>query len=183
MTHWKDELFALLLKDAFFKQPVILSSGKKSDYYIDARRVTLSAKGAALCGRWLFETVSPDSYDAYGGPTLGADPLVGALGVLLAQNGLDKKGFIVRKQPKSHGRGRMIEGPDLCEKDRVLLFDDVATTGKAMVSAIEALSQQGVRVAAAVCLIDREEGAAQTLAAHGVELVSLFKGRDFLAAQ
>jgi len=83
----KEELFNIIKKNAFFKEKIILSSGKESDYYIDARRITLTSQGAFLTASVMLDMVNDEEYDAIGGPTLGADPIIGAIGTLLHQQG------------------------------------------------------------------------------------------------
>ena len=178
----KEKLFQILLNQAFFKEKIILSSGKESDYYIDARRVTLSSQGAYLCGRIILELLKNDSFDAIGGPTLGADPLVGAIAVLSFQAGKPVNTFIIRKTPKVHGKGQQVEGPVLKKGSRVVLMDDVATTGKAFMESIDVLSSMGIKVEKAVCIVDRQEGAKEAVAKKKCELISIFKAQDFLRA-
>ena len=170
----RQALLELLTRDAYFRGKVVLSSGKESDYYIDARRVTLSAQGAYLCARLILEAVKGESYDAIGGPTLGADPMVGAIGVVSLQAGKPVNTFIIRKAPKAHGKQQQVEGPPLKKGSRVILIDDVATTGKAFLESLDVLTPMGVHVVKAVCVLDRGEGARQALAARGCALVSIF---------
>ena len=174
------ELFGLLRKNAFFKGKVILSSGKESDYYLDARLVTLSAPGAFHAARVILDMVKNDPLDAIGGPTLGADPMVGAIASLSHQQGRPLDTFIIRKTPKAHGKQQQVEGPLLKEGARVALIDDVATTGKAFVESIEVLSKMKVKVLKAICIIDRQEGAAEALSKYGVPLQSIFTAQEFL---
>ncbi len=170
----KEKLLALIKKEAYFKEKIILSSGEESDYYIDARRVTLKPEGAYLCARIILDLVKSDYYDAIGGPTLGADPMIGAIGVLSLQSGNPRDTFIIRKAPKAHGKQQQIEGPLLKEKARVILIDDVATTGKAFLESIEVLMQMNIHVVKAICIVDRHEGAKVALAQKGCELVAIF---------
>ena len=170
----REELLQLLIKKAYFREKITLSSGKVSDYYIDARRVTLTARGAYLCARLILDKIADDDYDAIGGPTLGADPMIGAIGVLSLQAGRPINTFILRKSPKAHGKQQQIEGPLLFRGNRVVLIDDVATTGKALVESIDILFKIGVEVVKAVCLVDRCEGARQAVAAKKCALESLF---------
>ena len=100
----RQRLFEILKKDAFSFGKFILSSGKESSFYLDARRVTLTPEGAYLCGKIILDMVKNDKFDAIGGPTLGADPLVGALGVLSFEAGHPVNTFIIRKAPKVHGK-------------------------------------------------------------------------------
>ena len=170
----RQELLELLTRDAYVRGKVILSSGKESDYYVDARRVTLTANGAYLCARLILDQVKDDPYDAIGGPTLGADPMLGAIGVVSLQAGRPVNTFIIRKAPKAHGKQQQVEGPELRKGSRVILIDDVATTGKAFLESLDVLTPMGVRVVKAVCVLDRGEGAREALAQRGVPLVALF---------
>ena len=174
----KRELLKLLKKDAYIEGKVTLSSGKTSDYYIDARRVTLNATGAYLCGRIILDLLKNEPFDAIGGPTLGADPLIGAIGVLSFQANKPINTFIVRKTPKVHGKQQRIEGPLLKKGTRVVLIDDVATTGKALIESIDVLAQIGVQVQKAICIVDRLEGAKEALAEKDCPLISIFNISD-----
>jgi orotate phosphoribosyltransferase len=176
----KKQLLDILKKDAFFRQKVVLSSGKESDFYIDARLVTLTSQGAFLTASIILELIKGQKIDAIGGPTLGADPIAGALAALSHLNQKPLNTFIVRKAPKPHGRMRHIEGPALKEGSRVILIDDVATTGKSLVEAIEKLKEDGVKVLQAIVLVDRQEGATESLAKVGCPLVAIFNSSDFL---
>ncbi len=175
----KKELLALLTQKAFFKEKIILSSGKESDFYIDARLVTLSAPGAYLCAKIILDLIKGDCADAVGGLTLGADPLVGAIGALSYQSGRPVNTFIIRKEPKAHGKQQQIEGPLLKKDARVILIDDVATTGKAFLQSLDVLEKIGVKIIKAVCIVDRQEGAKEALAKRRCELVSIFTSADF----
>ena len=176
----KKRLFDILKANAFFKGDFVLSSGKKSNYYLDARLVTLSAEGAFLCGRLILDAVKDAKPTAIGGPTLGADPMVGAVGAVSFLKDQPVKTFIIRKEAKGHGKGRMVEGPELTAADRIVVIDDVATTGKAFIHSIDALAQDGLKPVKCACIIDRQDGAREALAARGVELVSLFTASEFL---
>lgn len=170
----KDSLLGILKKDAYFQEKIILSSGKESDYYIDARRVTLAAEGVYCCARLILNEARFDDVKAIGGPTLGADPMVGAVGALSFLDGKPINTFIIRKQPKKHGKQQQVEGPLLEEGDKVILIDDVATTGKAFLESLDVLDKMKIEVVKAVCIVDRGEGAKEALEARGCKLVSLF---------
>lgn len=177
----KKEFFDILYRNAFFREKIILSSGKESDYYIDARRVTLSAPGAYFGAKIILELVKGDAFDAIGGPTLGADPLVGAIASLSFQQQNPVNTFIVRKAPKAHGKQQQIEGPLLKSGAQVILIDDVATTGKAFLESLAVIKKEGFWAPKAICLVDRNEGAKEALAKEGCELVSIFNIHEFLA--
>lgn len=180
MEKERQRLFTILKKDSFFLGKIILSSGKESDYYLDARRVTLNAEGAYLCAKVILDIVKDDKFDAIGGPTLGADPLVGALGVLSFEANNPLNTFIIRKAPKPHGKQQQIEGPLIPDGGTVILIDDVATTGKAFVESLDVLTKIGIRVHKCICIIDRDEGAKEAVKARGCDLVSIFKAEEFL---
>jgi len=176
----KRELLALLKKKAFFRKKVKLSSGKTSNYYIDVRKVSLSPKGVYLISNLIFKMIKSEKIDAIGGPTLGADPIVSGVSYIAYKNKKKIKGFLIRKNPKKHGRQKLIEGQELNAGDRVILFDDVATSGSSFIKSIEVLKKEKVKVIKAISVIDREEGARQNLAKLGCPLVSLFTKSDFL---
>ena len=176
----KSELFRLLKTQAFSRGKFILSSGKESNFYLDARLVTLSAAGAYLTARIMLDMISKDQPDAIGGPTLGADPMVGAIACLSHQAGRPINTFIIRKQPKAHGKQQQIEGPLLKEGSSVVIIDDVATTGKAFVESIEVLQKMNIKIKKAICVIDRGEGASEALAKYKVPLESIFTISEFL---
>ena len=176
----KSELFRLLKTQAFSKGKFILSSGKESDFYLDARIVTLSAPGAYLTARIMLDMIKEDHVDAIGGPTLGADPMVGAVASLSYQDGRPINTFIIRKQPKAHGKQQQVEGPLLKELGSVVIIDDVATTGKAFVESIEVLQKMNIKISKAICVIDRGEGAREALAKYNVPMESIFTIAEFL---
>lgn len=170
----KECLRQLIIKYAYFPGKVILSSGKESDFYIDARIVTLMPQGALLTAEIMLDMANDLDITAIGGPTLGADPMVGALGVVSFQQGRELTTFIIRKEPKGHGKGNMIEGPKLRSGDRVVIVDDVATTGKAFVHSLDVMQGMGVEVVKCLCVVDRQEGAAEAVAARGSKLEAIF---------
>jgi orotate phosphoribosyltransferase len=175
----KQRLFVLLEKEALQRGKFILSSGKESNYYLDGRVITLSPEGAYLVARIILELVKDEKIAALGGPSLGADPIVGAIACLSQINKIPLRTFIVRKSAKRHGRQRQIEGPGLKKGDKVIIVDDVSTTGKALLEAKEALERIGVEVERAIVIVDRLEGAGGNLAKAGLSLESIFTIKDF----
>jgi len=171
----KNKLLLLLKKEAFKKGKFILSSGKESTYYLDGRIITLTPEGAFLTASIILELIKDKNISAVGGPTLGADPITGALACLSHINNIPLKTFIVRKATKGHGMQRQVEGPALREGEKVVLVDDVATTGKALIEAKEALDNIGVIVDSAIVIVDRQEGAGENLEKIGCRLESIFK--------
>ena len=176
----KNELFNLLKTQAFFRGKFILSSGKESDFYLDARLVSLSPAGAYLTAKIMLDMIKNDKPDAIGGPTLGADPMVGAIGSLSHQQGTPINTFIIRKTPKAHGKQQQIEGPAIKEGGSVVIIDDVATTGKAFIESIEVLQKLNIKIKKAICIIDRGEGAREAVAKYNVPMESIFTVSEFL---
>jgi orotate phosphoribosyltransferase len=154
----KEELKKLLRETGAVKiGEFVLSSGKKSNFYIDCRKVTLHPKGAKLIGKIILEKIKGLKVDAVGGLTLGADPITGAVVTLS-----NIPGFIVRKKEKEHGTKQKIEG--LIEPGwNVVIVEDVSTTGASALQAIEAVEAVGVKVVKVISVVDREEGAAEAL--------------------
>jgi len=179
MQELKERLLKLLEREALKKGSFVLSSGKTSNYYLDGRVITLSAEGAYLVGSIILKMIEGKGISAVGGPTLGADPIVGAVAALSQVNKKPLKAFIVRKLAKEHGTQRQIEGPLLEKGSRVILVDDVATTGKALIEAKQALDKIGVLAEEAVVIVDREEGASENLSRAGLRLVPIFSIREF----
>ena len=176
----KKELLKLLKKEAFFKKRIVLSSGKTSNYYIDVRKVSLSPKGVYLISHLIFRLIKDEKITAIGGPTLGADPIVSGVCLLAHKNKKRLKGFLIRKSPKKHGRQKLIEGQFLKTGDKVVVVDDVATSGSSVIKSIEVLRKEKIKVVKAITVVDREEGAAENLSEYDCQLVSLFKKSDFL---
>ncbi len=175
----KEKLFELLNKEALKKGKFVLSSGKVSNYYLDGRVITLSAEGAYLVASIILDMVKDETLDAIGGPTLGADPITGALAALSYINKQPITTFIVRKQAKEHGTQKQVEGPELKKGAHVILIDDVATSGKAILEAKAALDKIGVIAEKAIVIVDRNQGAVENLAKAGLKLESIFRIADF----
>lgn len=177
----RKRLLDLLKKEAFFKEKVKLSSGKISTCYIDVRRISLSSKGIYLISRLIWQIIKKEDITAIGGPTLGADPIVGGVCFLAHQEGRELKGFLVRKAPKKHGRRRVIEGRELTSQDKVVIVDDVATTGSSLIDAIKKVEKTGAKIKKVIVLVDREEGAKEALLKLGYHLFSFFTKKDFFS--
>ena len=125
--------------------------------------------------------IKNDKLEAIGGPTLGADPMVGAIASLSYQAQKPIPTFIIRKTPKAHGKNQQVEGPVLKEGCSVVIIDDVATTGKAFIESIEVLQKMNVKILKAICIIDRGEGAKEAVAKYNVPLQSIFTIDQFLS--
>lgn len=177
----RDRLLELLRTHAFQQREVVLSSGRTSNFYIDCKQVSLDAEGACLIGELfhaLIEEVAPDAV-AVGGLTLGADPLATATSVASFQRGRPRAAFIVRKEPKGHGTNQWLETTKLPGGARVVVLEDVVTTGASTLKAIERVRLAGYSVAHAIGLVDRLEGGREAVVEQ-TPLTTLFTRRDFL---
>ena len=160
-----------------------LASGALSDFYFDGRVVTLTGEPLALFAHRVLGELERLEATALGGPTIGADPIVGAALALGAEAGRSLKGFLVRKEPKARGLRKQVEGPSL-DGSRALLVEDTVTSGGSLLMAAEAVRREhpGCTIAGALTLVDREEGGAERLAAAGIPLTAVFTKSDFGAA-
>lgn len=173
-------LKALLKERAVRFGDFTLSSGQKSDVYVDGRLFTLSAEGAALLADLLWERIAPLKPDAVGGMTLGADPMVGAILHHAGKLGVPLAGFLVRKEPKGHGTKRSVEGPKPeKQRPRVVIVEDSFTTGgSALKAALRVREEWGAEVVGAFGLVDRESGATEAFAREGIALHCLLRLSD-----
>jgi len=175
-------LLELLRTLSFQEREVTLSSGLKSNFYIDCKQVALDAEGHFLIGqlfRAVIDTVAPQARGV-GGLTLGADPLASATSVMSFLAGRPLHAFIVRKEPKGHGTGQWLEhGSRLPAGAPVVIVEDVVTTGASTLRAIERAQGAGFEIAHVVALVDRLEGGGDAIAARA-PLTSLFTRRDFM---
>ncbi len=174
-------LLELLRERSFQEREVVLSSGLKSNFYIDCKQVSLDAEGAALIGElfhMVVDQVAPDAV-AVGGLTLGADPLATATSLQSFVAGRPRAAFIVRKEPKGHGTNQWIESTKLAPGAQVVILEDVITTGASTLKAIERARLAGLTVVHSLGLVDRLEGGREAVLAES-PLTTLFTRRDFL---
>jgi orotate phosphoribosyltransferase len=188
---YAQQLLTLLAKTSFKLGHFKLSSGAESDYYIDCRTTTLHAEGGRLTGHAILELLEANGIEAeaVGGLTMGADPIVSNVATASAWRALEKPGspllhgFLVRKAAKDHGVGRRVEG--FCQPGaRVVIVDDVCTTGASTIVALEAAREAGMKVAAVVCIVEREEAQgrpAVEAAAQGAPFLRLFTANQVRA--
>jgi orotate phosphoribosyltransferase len=182
----RDQLLHLLAANSFRLGDFTLSSGLKSDYYIDCRTTTLHARGAELTGMVFLDLFRQQGWNpqAVGGLTLGADPIVVAVAVLSTHTRQQVHGFLVRKAEKTHGMARRVEG--FQEKGAaVVIVDDVCTTGGSTLQAIEAAREFGFKVIGTACLVEREEAGGRPAvekASAPASFVSVFRSSEIKAA-
>jgi orotate phosphoribosyltransferase len=181
----KENLKKMLLEKSVRIGDFTLASGKKSDLYVDCRVTALDNKGAHWIGEVGWELVLGEikakglQVDAIGGMTMGADPISLVVGMASANHEKALQVFTVRKEPKGHGRGKQIEG-NFKEGDKVVVVDDVITTGGSTLKAIEAIRAAGGEVVFCLVLVDREEGGRPAIEAEGVPVVSIFTRSELL---
>ena len=175
----RSELKEIIIKRSIKKGDFTLVSGRKSSYYINGKMTTLHSRGLYLSARLLLDSFAGTDYDAFAGPVIGADPIIGALLALSAERGEEKEGLLVRKEAKGHGTKRQIEG-NIAEGMKVMILEDVVTTGGSLLKAADAIVQKGGTVVGIRVLVDREEGASEKIAEAGYEFSSLFKVSELL---
>ncbi len=158
---------------------VTLSSGRKADYYVDLRRITLHHEAAPLVGSVLLDVLDSAGIDAdaVGGLTMGADPVAAAVLHAAAARGRALDAFVVRKEGKAHGLQRRIEGPDVAGR-RVVAVEDTSTTGGSVLTAVEALREAGAEVVAVAVIVDRDTGAREAVEAEGLTYLTAFTKAD-----
>ncbi|WP_447948958.1 orotate phosphoribosyltransferase [Microbacterium aurum] len=162
----RQDLIALIGEEAVFHGDFTLSSGKKATYYVDMRKLTLDHRAAPAIGRLVLDLVRDLEVDAVGGLTLGADPIANAVLHASVAIGTPVDAFVVRKEPKDHGRGRQIEGAEVAGK-RVVIVEDTSTTGGSPLKAAEVVRDAGGDVVAVVTVVDRKTGAQAAVEAAG----------------
>ena len=157
----------------------VLTSGKTSDYYIDAKMTTLDPVGANVIGQIILKILQSLDVDAIGGFTIGADPIVSVVAALSAESSKPLSAFIVRKEPKKHGERKMIEGPFQAGW-KVVVVDDVITTGGSTLKAIRAVEEEGGKVILAIAVVDRLEGGRENLEKEGYRFLPILTRRDLI---
>jgi orotate phosphoribosyltransferase len=176
-------LLELLKRDSVFHGDFILASGERSNIYVDCRITTMNPEAAVLLGRVMhariIETLGARTPSAVGGLTMGADPVALAVGIASWQADPARvlKVFSVRKQAKDHGKGRRVEG-NFKAGDHVVVVDDVITSGKSTLQAIEAIQTEGGIVDIVACLVDRDSGGREKITALGLDFVSVFSKEE-----
>ncbi len=166
-------LLELLVKLAYKEGDFLLSSGQRSSYYINGKQVTLTAEGALIIGRLLFAML-PENTSAVAGLTLGADPIVTAVSVVSALANQPLPALIVRKKAKGHGTQAYIEGPQLEPGSKVVVLEDVVTTGRSAMLAVERLQAAGYKVDQIISLVDRQQGGEEFYQSQGIKFEAIF---------
>lgn len=174
----------IIFTRSFGRGEITLASGRKSDFYFNLKPTMLNPEGAALLAELTFDALKDDRLDYIGGLEMGAVPLAGAIAQLSWQHGQPIAAFFVRKKPKEHGARLAVEGLTKDESlngKRVVIVEDVTTTGGSALKAVEAVRDAGGEIALVFTMVDREEGATETFAQAGVPFRSLYKAAEFLS--
>lgn len=164
-------LLAIVREKALKRGDFTLASGKKSDYYLDCRLVTLDPEGLVLMSRLILSALKGTGVQAVGGLTLGADPIAAGVAAMSHLEGTPLRAFIVRKEVKGHGTQKRIEGT-LGAGDRAAIVEDVMTTGASALEAAREVEKAGAKVVKVFCLVDRKEGGEELR--KGYDLTCLF---------
>jgi orotate phosphoribosyltransferase len=170
----RTKLLDLLCQEAYREGNFTLSSGQPSTYYINCKPVTLNPQGAVAVGRLMLEMLSDDT-EAVAGLTLGADPIVSAVSVVSAYENRPIPALIIRKEAKGHGTQAYIEGPVLASGAKIVVLEDVVTTGQSAMKAVTRLIDAGYTVDQVISLVDRKQGGAEFYQSHGLKFDVVYK--------
>ena len=173
----KEQLKKIIVEMSYEEREVTLASGRKSNFYFDGKQTTLHARGGLLVGKAFWDEVKQfeGPIHGVGGLTLGADPIATATSIAAELAGDSVHAFIIRKEPKGHGTGQWLEGrKNLPPGSRVVIVEDVTTTGGSSMKAVERAQEEGLVVLGVVTLVDREEGAREAIEGAGQQLRAVF---------
>ncbi len=173
----KEELKTIIRELSYEEREVTLASGRRSNFYFDGKQTTLHSRGGLLVGQAFWEEVKQfgETIDGVGGLTLGADPIATATSIAAQLDGVNVHAFIIRKEPKGHGTGQWLEGrKNLPPGSKVVIVEDVTTTGASSMKAVERAKEEGLEVVGIVTLVDREEGAREAIEGAGQVLRTVF---------
>jgi orotate phosphoribosyltransferase len=175
-------LAEIIRKRSFGRGEITLASGRKSDFYVNLKPTMLDPEGAALLAELTFDALKDDNLDYIGGLEMGAVPIAGSLAQISWLKGHPIAAFFVRKKPKEHGARLAVEGlakGESLQGKRVVIVEDVTTTGGSAIKAVDAVRDAGGEIALVFTMVDREEGAAENFAQAGVPFRSLYKASEF----
>jgi orotate phosphoribosyltransferase len=173
LTTLRHKLLDLFCQLAYQEGDFLLSSGLRSSYYVNKTQVTLHPQGALAVGRLLFPLLPVDT-QAVGGLTMGADPIVTAVSIVSVYENRPIPALIIRKEAKGYGTRAYIEGPSLPEGAKVVVLEDVVTTGQSALKAVERLKDAGYTVTQVISLVDRQQGGGELYQSAGLKFETLF---------
>jgi len=179
----RERLKQIILELSYERRLVKLASGRESDFYFDGKQTTLHSEGGYLTGKLFYEAIRDvEGVQAVGGITLGADPIATATSIAAFLAGQKLHAFIIRKEPKGHGTGQWLEGrKNLPPGTRVVIVEDVVTTGGSSMKAVRRAEEEGLTVLGVVTLVDREEGGRENIEAEGYWLRTIFTRSQLVA--
>jgi orotate phosphoribosyltransferase len=175
--HDRQQLIELFRERALTFGDFTLASGQKSSYYLDGKQITLHSVGLRLVAEGLLDLLDDVEFDAIGGMSIGADPIIGGVLTVAAERGRSLAGFLVRKEAKGHGTQRFVEGP-VQPGSKVVIVDDVITTGGSSLLAVDRIQEFGCEVVQVVGIVDRMQGGAANFAERGLSFRSLLTIED-----
>ncbi len=191
LIHWRssldnerEELRQIIRQLSYEEREVTLASGRRSNFYFDGKQTTLHPRGSVLIGRAFYDQLKhfPGPVEGVGGLTLGADPIATAVAMTSSLAGGPVPAFIIRKEPKGHGTGQWLEGrKNLPPGARVVIVEDVLTTGGSALKAVERAREEGLQVIGIISLVDREEGGREAVEALGLPLRVIFTKSEVIA--
>jgi orotate phosphoribosyltransferase len=179
----REELKQLIRARSFGRGKITLASGRESDFYFDLRPTTIHPAGATFVGELVLDALADIEADALGGLEMGAVPIATAAAIAAHRRGAKLGTFFVRKKPKDHGARKLVEGlpkGETLQGKKVVIVEDVTTTGGSAVAAIRAVADEGAEVVLVLAIVDRQEGAAETFAAERIPFRALFTADEFL---
>lgn len=178
----REKLKSIIIEKSYEKRRVKLSSGVESDFYFDGKQTTLHAEGGYLTGKLFYEAIREvANVQGVGGMTLGADPIATATSIAAFIDGRKIPAFIIRKEAKGHGTGAWLEGrKNLPPGSRVVIVEDVVTSGGSSLKAIKRAEEEGLKVLGVVTLVDRQEGGRENIEKAGYWLKAIFTKSDIL---
>lgn len=174
----REKLLDLISEHALKRGEFTLASGKKANYYLDCRTITLHPQGANEVAAGMLDAIGDDLPAAVGGMAIGADPITASIVTVAGQRNLPLRGFMVRKEPKGHGTGKQVEGPVRPGED-VIIVEDVITSGGSAIAAVHAARKFGLNVRRVIAIIDRLAGGQEAFAKEGLSLTTLCTIKDF----
>jgi orotate phosphoribosyltransferase len=177
----RSRAFKLIKERSFSKRKVTLASGKESNFYFDLKPTMFNPEGSLLLAELILQKLDGLNIDFVGGLAMGAVPLIGPINMLSFQKGKPLPGFFVRKEVKDHGTKRIIEGAESLKGMKVVILDDVTTSGGSAMIAVNAAKDAGAKVVLVLSVVDREEGATKFFADKGIPFAALFTASAFTA--